>query len=168
MPALAHTDKDLSCAHPVTTPSYSHITLTVSELCFPRGASRTPFKAGYPQHSKQSWGTVPRRSQLSAGTQSIPSLPYCRVGRLSGAQPAWSRSKPCSRVPGYSLRATWATLCRKSRQSTQDFCFTAESQNHRMIWIRKDRIDHLVPTSLPWAGTPSTRPVCSKPHPAWP
>ena len=34
--------------------------------------------------------------------------------------------------------------------------------------VRRDRKDHLVPTPLPWAGTPSTRPGCSKPHPAWP
>ena len=30
------------------------------------------------------------------------------------------------------------------------------------------RINHLVPTALPWAGTPPTRPGCPKPHPAWP
>ncbi|KFW07755.1 Dysferlin, partial [Eurypyga helias] len=29
-------------------------------------------------------------------------------------------------------------------------------------------LDHPVPTPLPWAGTPSPRPGCSKPHPAWP
>jgi len=48
-----------------------------------------------------------------------------------------------------------------------DTVFT-ESQNHRMVWVRRDLIDHLVPTPLPWAGTPSTRPGCSKPHPVWP
>ena len=42
---------------------------------------------------------------------------------------------------------------------------------HRIIeWLgfEVNLKDHLVPTSLPWAGTPSTRPSCSKPHPAWP
>ena len=29
--------------------------------------------------------------------------------------------------------------------------------DHRMVWIGKDLKDHLVPTPLPWAGTPSTR-----------
>jgi len=37
-----------------------------------------------------------------------------------------------------------------------------------MIWIGRELTDHLVPTPLPWAGTPSTRPGCSKPCPAWP
>jgi len=31
-----------------------------------------------------------------------------------------------------------------------------------------DLIDHLVPTPLPWAGTPSSRRGCSKPHSTWP
>jgi len=37
-----------------------------------------------------------------------------------------------------------------------------------MIWVGRDLVGHLVPIPLPWAGTPSTRPGCSKPHPAWP
>jgi len=37
-----------------------------------------------------------------------------------------------------------------------------------MVWVGRDLKDHLVPTPLPWAGTPSTRPGCSKPHPTWP
>ncbi|GAB0189020.1 centromere protein C [Grus japonensis] len=39
--------------------------------------------------------------------------------------------------------------------------------NHRMVWVGRDLKDHLVPTPLPWAGTPSTRPRCPKPHPTW-
>ena len=39
---------------------------------------------------------------------------------------------------------------------------------HRMVWVGRDLKDHLVPPPLPWAGTPSTRPGCSKPHPTWP
>ena len=31
-----------------------------------------------------------------------------------------------------------------------------------MVWIGRDLKDHLVPNSLPWAGTPSTRPNCSE------
>lgn len=30
--------------------------------------------------------------------------------------------------------------------------------NHRMVWLRRDLKDHLIPTPLPWAGTPFTRP----------
>jgi len=37
-----------------------------------------------------------------------------------------------------------------------------------MIWVEKDQKDHLVTTPLPWAGSPTTRPVCPEPHPAWP
>jgi len=37
-----------------------------------------------------------------------------------------------------------------------------------MVWVGRDLIDHLVPTPLLWAGTPSTRPDCSEPHPTWP
>ena len=43
-----------------------------------------------------------------------------------------------------------------------------ESENHRMIKVGRDLEDHLVPTTLPWAGTFSTRPGCSELHPAWP
>jgi len=42
-----------------------------------------------------------------------------------------------------------------------------ESWNHRLVWIGRDRKDRLVPTHSPWAGTPCTRPGCSKPHPSW-
>jgi len=31
-----------------------------------------------------------------------------------------------------------------------------------MVWVRRDLEDHLVPTSLQWAGTPFTRPGVSK------
>jgi len=41
-------------------------------------------------------------------------------------------------------------------------------KNHRMVWVRRDLKDHPVPTPLPWAGTSSIRPGCSKPHPTWP
>ena len=43
-----------------------------------------------------------------------------------------------------------------------------ESSNHTMVWVGSDFKDHLVPTPLPWAGTPSARPGCSKLHPTWP
>jgi len=29
------------------------------------------------------------------------------------------------------------------------------TQNHRMVWVGRDFTDHLVPTPLPWAVTPS-------------
>jgi len=34
-----------------------------------------------------------------------------------------------------------------------------------MVWVESYLKDHLVPASLAWAETPSTRPHCSKPHP---
>uniref|UniRef100_A0A8C2TYB2 Neurotrypsin n=1 Tax=Coturnix japonica TaxID=93934 RepID=A0A8C2TYB2_COTJA len=37
-----------------------------------------------------------------------------------------------------------------------------------MVWVGKDFQDHQVPTPLLYAGTPPSRPGCSKPHPAWP
>jgi len=37
-----------------------------------------------------------------------------------------------------------------------------------MVRVGRDLKDHLVPTPLTWAGTPSTRSGFSKPHPAWP
>jgi len=37
-----------------------------------------------------------------------------------------------------------------------------------MVWVGRDLIDSLGPTPLPWTGTPSTRPGCSKSRPAWP
>jgi len=35
-----------------------------------------------------------------------------------------------------------------------------------MVWLGKDLIDHLVPTPLPWPGSPSPTTGGSKPHPA--
>jgi len=37
-----------------------------------------------------------------------------------------------------------------------------------MVWVGKDLKDHPVATALPWAGTPFTRPGCSKPRATWP
>jgi len=37
-----------------------------------------------------------------------------------------------------------------------------------VVLVGRDLKDHLVPMALPWAGTSSTRPGCSKPNPAWP
>jgi len=41
---------------------------------------------------------------------------------------------------------------------------------HRIIeWfgVAKNFKDHLVPAPLPWAGTPTTGPGFSMPHPTW-
>jgi len=37
-----------------------------------------------------------------------------------------------------------------------------------MAWVEKDHNDHVVSTSLLCAGSPTTRPGCPEPHPAWP
>ena len=43
-----------------------------------------------------------------------------------------------------------------------------ESWNHRMACVEKEHNDHPVPTPLLCAGSPTTRPGCPEPHPAWP
>lgn len=40
------------------------------------------------------------------------------------------------------------------------------SVGHGMVWVRRDLKTSSNP--LQWAGTPCTRPECSKPHPIWP
>ena len=50
------------------------------------------------------------------------------------------------------------------RKQSQDIDY----MNHRMAWIEKDHNDHLVSTPLLCAGSPTTRPGCPEPHPAWP
>ena len=40
--------------------------------------------------------------------------------------------------------------------------------NHRKAWVEKDHNDHPVSTPLLCAGSPTTRPGCPVPHPAWP
>jgi len=37
-----------------------------------------------------------------------------------------------------------------------------------MVWVGTDLKGKLVPAPQPQAGTPSTRPGCSKTYPAWP
>ena len=36
-----------------------------------------------------------------------------------------------------------------------------------MAWVEKDHNDHLVSIPLLCAGSPTTRPGCPEPHPAW-
>ena len=42
------------------------------------------------------------------------------------------------------------------------------SENHGMVWVGRDLRDPSVPTSLPQARTPPTRPRCPRPHPTRP
>jgi len=42
------------------------------------------------------------------------------------------------------------------------------SYNHRMAWVEKDHNDHLVSIPPLCAGSPTSRPGCPEPHPAWP
>lgn len=46
-------------------------------------------------------------------------------------------------------------------------CTYIFASNHRMAWVGSNPKDHLVPISLSWEGTPSTRPGCSELHPVW-
>jgi len=43
-----------------------------------------------------------------------------------------------------------------------------ESENHRMAWVEKDHNDHPVSNPLLCTGSPTSRPGCPEPHPAWP
>jgi len=52
----------------------------------------------------------------------------------------------------------------RQNQNTEHFF----SYHRRMAWVEKDHNDHLVSTSLLYAGSPTTRPGCPEPHPAWP
>jgi len=76
---------------------------------------------------------------------------------------------PSSLVPSlaevFCLLALWATTFPRLF-----FCIlvTYPYENHRMVCVGRDLIDHLVTTPLPWAGTPSTTSGYSKPHPTWP
>ena len=69
-------------------------------------------------------------------------------------------------------RLCWGPgFCPQLRLQEQSFPSSVSHfalDNYRMVWVGKDLIDHLSPTPLPWAGTPSIRPGCSKPHPTWP
>uniref|UniRef100_A0A8C0AQG3 C2H2-type domain-containing protein n=1 Tax=Buteo japonicus TaxID=224669 RepID=A0A8C0AQG3_9AVES len=56
------------------------------------------------------------------------------------------------------------SICNITLTSIETYQSHVQGNKHRI----KDVKDHLVPTPLPWAGTPSTRPGCSKPHPTWP
>ena len=59
-------------------------------------------------------------------------------------------------------------LAKSIQLKERNYTCIIESQNHRMIWVGRDLKGHLIPNCLPWAGTPSTRPDCSKPHLVWP
>jgi len=49
-----------------------------------------------------------------------------------------------------------------------DCAILIELQDLRMVWVGRHLKDHLVPTPLPWTGTPSTTSGYSQSHPAWP
>ena len=49
-----------------------------------------------------------------------------------------------------------------------DYMRIKETQGRRVGKCGRYLKDHYVSTPLPWAGTPPTRPGCSKPHPGWP
>lgn len=42
-----------------------------------------------------------------------------------------------------------------------------KTQDHRVVWVEKDIKNHLVPTALPWPGTPSTKRGYPGPLPTW-
>lgn len=118
-PALAHTDKEIdkeiTCAHPVTTASYGHITST--ELCFPRGALRTPLKAGYLQHSGGPRAGTPQCSQV---TRMWP-----------GTNSQAVQSKPCPQGPDYSLSSApgWSGSALQGQRKNPAFSSMERSES---------------------------------------
>ena len=86
-----------------------------------------------------------------AGSQEPPSLPGSAF--VLPHVPLHPQQKPC-------------LCCAKAVIGNSEDDNSGET--HRIVWVGRDLKDHLVPTPSPWAGTPSTRPGCSKPHPAWP
>ena len=42
------------------------------------------------------------------------------------------------------------------------------TESYRMAWVAKDHSAHPVSTPLLCAGSPTSRPGCPEPHPAWP
>ena len=100
--------------------------------------------------STWTWG---RTSSLwgwwSTGTGYPEGLWILLLWRFS--RPAWTRScAACSRWPWFS-RAVGLDDPQRSLPTPN------------ILWC----CDHLAPTPLAWAGTPSTRPGCSKAHPTW-
>ena len=72
---------------------------------------------------------------------------------------------PCTSAESLGPTSQWPAHRQNKAglRSPQSLLFSR--QNHRIVWVGKDLKDHLVPVFLPWAGTPSTRPGCSKTHP---
>lgn len=89
-------------------------------------------------------------------------LQICKPGKRH--RPVVITSKPVIHHEHCKTLATWFV----SSLSVVGLKKTLSAQYHRMAWVVMDLKDHLVPTLLPWAGTSSTRPGCSKPHTAWP
>lgn len=79
----------------------------------------------------------------------------------------WLRPKDKGRenwtllLPGQEMSDCSPERCRMS-----PLPWSSVSKDHRMIWDEKVFKAHLVLTLLPWTGTHSNTPGCSKPHPA--
>ena len=94
----------------------------------------------------------------------IACCPRC----LSPCAPAWPLQVGGSDLPALTLspncQRTWSHL---SEMLWHVLLFAV---NHRikMAWVEKDHNDNRVSTSLLCAASPTTRPGCPEPHPAWP
>lgn len=117
--------------------------------------------------------------------RSDPVSGQIQVSQLSGNQQSAKTSKPLGRKLGNLFRlkkqlnvaishTSWlsALTIVLHRSSLQ---IKALLQNRILllllkgiVWVGKDLKNPLLSTPLPWSGTPSTRPGCSGPHPAWP
>jgi len=92
---------------------------------------------------------------------------------LNSSRGEWARAVPCVGKEGWGKYAEVSWLVQNSTgkssfsSSGALMYFSIESQNHRMVCFGRDVKDHLVSPPQPLAGTPPTRPSCSKPHPPW-
>ena len=97
--------------------------------------------------------------------------------RLMNSSSRWKqafRSPLCSAaIPIHCSPKNWdrAASVRKpwppGWDTTSAFTW-AHRMNDRTAWVEKDHNDHRVSTPLLCAGSPTTRPGCPEPHPAWP
>jgi len=63
----------------------------------------------------------------------------------------------------FRLKSVWWLSDKESL-----LAFNIRSWSPRMAWVEKDHNDHLFSTPLLCAGSPTSRPGCPEPHPAWP
>ena len=145
-----------SALHPTFSPSDVSLFIFSSSSC---GRGREE------EQPSGHWGTAVRSLP---GWRSLPvSPPGCPRAPCPLSYPALQALRGRKRDPWTQLLhlGNHPSSCWSSRPMGRTLI---GSQNHRRGWVGKALKDHQIPAPLPWAGTPSTRPGCPEPHPAWP